>query len=159
TIILETLQVLQVVAKTNRVRVVYSPVPGRWTDWKCAADGVEVRTRDEWPVPEKRTSFAHFDAENEGAGYVSVPNNNEKARTALELMAPEIWSALLLRSAVDRVQKSAISETELVRATLRARDEERRHIARELHDDLGQSLASLRLGIKWAEDQIRNKKE
>src|SRR5262249_43642269 len=41
--------------------------------------------------------------------------------------------------------------------TLRARDEERRRIALELHDDLAQSMASLRLALKWAEDLVRPK--
>ncbi len=87
----------------------------------------------------------------------SADKTGEKVRSALEIVAPEVWSALLLQSALARVQKAAVSETELVRATLRARDEERRHIARELHDDLGQSLASLKLTLKWAEDLARPK--
>ena len=96
-----------------------------------------------------------FDPEDERSGFVSVDKKGGKVRAVLEIVAPEIWSALLLQSALTRVQKAAISEAELVREIFRARDEERRHIARELHDDLGQSMASLKLSLKWAEDLVR----
>jgi signal transduction histidine kinase len=152
-VVLETYQVLQHIAKVDRLRVVYSGAAGRWTEWKSTPDGLEVRLHDEWPAPEKKAATAFFDPETEHSGFISTAAR-ELARSALEIVAPEVWAALLLRSAVERVQKASLSEAELARATLRARDEERRHIARELHDDLGQSLASLKLGLKWAEDHV-----
>jgi signal transduction histidine kinase len=157
-VISETFQLLKRIAKINRLRVVYSPVPGQWTEWKSAPDGLEVWRRDEWPGPEKKTATVFFDPKARHSGFISAlggNGENEEVRSALDVVAPEVWSGLLLRSAVDRVQKASISEAELTRATLRARDEERRHIARELHDDLGQSLVSLKLELKWAEDHIR----
>ena len=151
-VISETLTTLKAMADIDRVRIVYSPLPSRWTDWRASKNGLEVRTSDEWPTPERRSITVHFDPENDHSGFISADKKGEKVRSTLEIAAPGVWSALLLQSALARVQKAAVSETELVRATLRARDEERGHIARELHDDLGQSLASLKLMLKWAED-------
>ena len=156
-IVSETFETLKRLAGTDRVRIVYSPVPASWTEWKSAPDGLEVRPHGEWAAPAKKAVTVLFDAENSHAGFISADKKGEKVRLALEILAPEVWSALLLQSALSRVQKAAVSETELVRATLRARDEERRHIARELHDDLGQSLASLKLALKWTEDLIGKK--
>jgi signal transduction histidine kinase len=155
-IVSETFQLLRHMSKINRLRIVYSPFPGRWTEWKSASDGLEVRTHETWPAPDKKIVTAFFDPETEHSGFISAGGDDEKTLSILDVLAPAVWSALLLRSAVDRVQTASSSEAELTRATLRARDEERRHIARELHDDLGQSLASLKLGLKWAEDHIRN---
>jgi len=155
-IVSETFQLLKGLAKIDRVRIVYSPVPGRWTEWISSSAALEVRTLEEWPEPENKSATAFFDTDSEHSGFVSTTVANEKARLALDVVAPEVWSALLLRAAVDRVQNAVASEGELARANLRARDEERRRIARELHDDLGQSLASLKLGLKWAQDRVRN---
>lgn len=154
TIVSETFHVLKRMGRIETLRVVYSPVAGRWTEWNCAADAVEVREHEEWPPPERKAETAFFDTETVHHGYISTSRGAEKARLMLEILAPEVWSALLLRAAADRVQRASVSDGELARATLRARDEERRHIARELHDDLGQSLASLKLGLKWAQDRV-----
>jgi signal transduction histidine kinase len=159
TIIVETYQLLRRTARINELRVVYSPAPGRWTEWTSTRRGLEAASHEEWRAPAKSSATAFFDPRNKKAGFVSAAVDNKKPCAALQILAPEVWSALLLRSAVDRVQKSAVSEAELTRATLRARDEERRHIAMELHDDLGQSLASLKLGLKWAEDKVAKGQE
>jgi two-component system NarL family sensor kinase len=137
------------------VRIVYAHSPGRWIEWTAAKETLGMRLHDEWPAPDKNLLTVVFEAENSPSGFISSDVTRGKAREALEIIAPQVWSALLLQLALARVQRAAISETELVRATLRARDEERREIARELHDDLGQSLASLKLALKWVEDLVR----
>ncbi len=154
-VISESFEALKTVARANEIRIVYLSAPSVWKACRTSARTAEVRTHDELPAPEKKALTIFFDPENDNAGFISVDKKNDKARAALELMTPGVWSALMLQSALTRVQKATISETELVRETLRARDEERRHIARELHDDLGQSMASLKLSLKWAEDQVR----
>jgi signal transduction histidine kinase len=159
-IVFETFVTLKAIADVDRVRIVYSPSPSAWVEWKAAEDGLEVCHHDERPGPEKKWVItSSFDTENTQAGFISVDKRGAKVRAALVIVAPEVWFALLLQSALTRVQKAAITEAELVRATLRARDEERRHIARELHDDLGQSLALLKLTLKWAEDLARSKED
>jgi signal transduction histidine kinase len=156
-VVSETFTTLKATAGVDRMRIVYSPSPSKWMEWRAGENGLEVRASDEWPVPEKKSITVHFDAEKDYSGFISTDKKGEKVQSVLEILAPEVGSALLLQSARARIQKTAVSETELVRATLRARDEERRHIARELHDDLGQSLASLKLTLKWAEDLARPK--
>jgi signal transduction histidine kinase len=151
----ETFETLKAIAHIKEVRIVYSAAPSTWKEWRAAEDSVEMGTHDELPTPQKKVLTVFFDPENQQSGFVSVDQSGEKARSALEILVPEVWSALMLQSALTRVQKAAMSETELVRETLRARDEERRHIARELHDDLGQSMASLKLSLKWVEDLVR----
>ena len=156
----ETFATLKAIADVDRIRIVYSPSPSAWVEWRAAEGGLEVSHHEECPGPGRKWVItASFDAENPQAGFISVNRRGYKARAALAIVAPGVWLALLLQMALTRVQKAATTEAELVRATLRARDEERRHIARELHDDLGQSLASLKLTLKWAEDFARPKPE
>ena len=155
TVISETFQTLKKLASAERVRIVYSPGPARWTEWKVARKTLGVKMNDEWPAPDKKALTVFFEGPHEHSGFISALAKTKKVHDALEIIAPQVWSALLLQLALVRVQSAAVSEIELVRATLRARDEERRHIARELHDDLGQSLASLRLALKWVEDKLR----
>lgn len=154
-VISETFQTLRELAGVDRLSIVYSPSPARWTEWKATRKTLGVHVHDEWPKPDKKAVTVFFEAENAQSGFISSHTKAGKIRETLEVIGPQLWSALLLQLALARVQKAAVSETELVRATLRARDEERRHIARELHDDLGQSLASLKLSLKWAEDLVR----
>jgi signal transduction histidine kinase len=154
-VISATLQTLKQLALDDSVRIVYPPGPGRWTEWKAAKNTVGMQLHDSWVAPDKIAVTVFFEAENAQSGFISSETAKGKAREALQMIAPHVWSALLLQLTLARVKKAAVSETELVRATLRARDEERRHIARELHDDLGQSMASLKLTLKWVEDLVR----
>ena len=152
-IVFETFAALKAIANVDRVRIVYPQSPSVWVEWKARGNGLKVSQHDKCPGPDKKwVMTSPFDTEDDRAGFISVDKRGDKVRPALVIVAPEVRFALLLQSAMTRVQKAATTEAELVRTTLRARDEERRHIARELHDDLGQSLVSLKLTLKWAED-------
>ena len=158
-IISATFQTLNQVAKIDRMRVVYSDSSARWTDWTFTSHALEVKEPAERPGPARNSVTVLFDPENRRSGFMSVEARNTKIRDALEIMAPQLWTGLLLQMVLQRVQKTSGSEAELVRATLRGRDEERQRIARDLHDDLGQSLASLKLTLKWTEDLVRRHAE
>jgi signal transduction histidine kinase len=155
TIVSEAFATLHKTAGVRAMRIVYSGTRGTWKEWSASVNSVEVRSHDEWPPAQRGHSTAVFDFADSRAGYVSVDKKSAKAAQMIELMAPQVWSAVLLHSAIQRVEKASLSETEMVRETIRARDEERRHIARELHDDMGQSMASLKLALKWTEDMVR----
>jgi signal transduction histidine kinase len=156
-VIAQAFKTLKSMLNTKETRIIYSSTPSTWSEWKASAETVGVRVHDDWPAPARRAQTVFFDPKKKSAGYVSVVAAGRKPGAALTVIAAEIWSALLLQSALARVQHSAISEAELVHETLRARDEERRHIARELHDDLGQSMASLQLSLKWAEGRLSSR--
>jgi signal transduction histidine kinase len=153
-IVSEAFKTLKAIANIEELRIVYSPSPSFWNEWNASTNSVEVRRNDERPAPVKGHFTVLFDPDNSQSGFVSVKTRGRKAAAAMEILAPEIWSILLLQSALERIQRTSVSETVLVRETLRARDEERRRIARELHDDLGQSMASLKLLLKWSEGVI-----
>src|ERR1700722_5199422 len=93
-VISETLKSLKVLADIERVRIVYSQAPARWTEWKAAADELEVRPHEEWPAPENKAVTVFFDQDDNQSGFISIDKKSEKARQALEIVAPEVWSAL-----------------------------------------------------------------
>jgi signal transduction histidine kinase len=158
-IISATFNTLNQVGRVDRMRVVYLDSSARWTEWTAANNALGVKEPAGRPTPDKNAVTVLFDPESRRSGYMSAATRNKKIRGALEIIAPQLWSGLLLQMVLQRVQRTSGSEAELVRATLRARDEERRRIARDLHDDLGQSLASLKLTLKWTENLVRHHAE
>jgi len=73
-IISETFTTLKAMADIDRVRIVYSPLPSRWTEWKASENGLEVRSSEEWPAPERKSVTVHFDPENDHSGFISALN-------------------------------------------------------------------------------------
>src|SRR5205085_948598 len=121
-IVTEAFKTLKAVARTESMRLVYSPGSSSWHDWKAKAQSVEMRPDDEWPAPNGKDLTVMFDPDASESGFISVSNRSVKVEEVLQILAPEILSALLLQAALAKVQKASISESELVRQTLRTRD-------------------------------------
>jgi signal transduction histidine kinase len=155
----EILRTLQQLARVSEVRVVAAEPPSGWREWVAGTRVAAVREFHALPQPSSRGTTVYFDADRPEAGFLWTSTTDAKCIQALKLLAPHAGTAILLNAALKRSRRSTLQERELVRETLRSRDEERRHIARELHDDLGQSLASLKLNLKWVEDVVRTRDE
>ena len=61
-----------------------------------------------------------------------------------------------LAEANDRLREREATRGELLRKVITAQEDERKRIARELHDETSQSIAALRMGIEVAGDAIRS---
>ena len=67
------------------------------------------------------------------------------------LLAPVIW-----RLVIQPLQQLAEMRHQLLALTLSAQEDERRRIARDLHDELGQSLTSLQVGLRIIEEATQD---
>jgi len=157
TLVGELLQTLRTIVFAKEVRVVHSDAPSAWKDWTAGPQTIHVYDREDFPLRLSKGTVSFFEPENESAGFVWTDSEEPAAGQVLSWVAPMVHTSLMLRAALKRGQQNILSEQSLARKELRARDEERRRIARELHDDLGQSMVTLKLSLKWIEDTIAEK--
>ena len=149
-------ETLQGMSTVSEVRIVAAQQPSGWKEWISGPTIAGIRDCAEFPQPSAAGTVAYFDAEARDAGYLWISSTEAKCAHALQIIAPHAGTAIMLNSALKQARSSTIHDREVVRENLRSRDEERRRIAWELHDDLGQSLASLKLKLKWVEDALRS---
>jgi len=79
---------------------------------------------------------------------------NEEHMRLAEAMAVHASAAVDNAVLFEQVRASAIRMRLLSRRLVEAQESERRHIARELHDETGQTLVSLRFGLRLLEREI-----
>src|SRR4029077_8103089 len=58
------------------------------------------------------------------------------------------------KQAEDALRQSQRELRDLSARVLEAREEEKAHIARELHDELGQLLTALKMDLSWFRDRV-----
>jgi len=148
---------LKKITAVQSMQVVY-PMGHAAYVWQTSEKGTTKEPFEEWPARPRKGFSVNFEPRSDQSGYATVFPRSPKAALALQALAPAIWTGLLLQSALERGRKAFRSEAEMARESLRARDQERRRIARELHDDLGQSMASLKLNLKWAEELVQKQR-
>jgi signal transduction histidine kinase len=70
------------------------------------------------------------------------------------LLLLTLWQAVRIRRERNRSEHAAAQLRQLAASLQNVRDEERTRIARELHDELGQALAAIKMDIGWAADRV-----
>ncbi len=153
-VVAETLKIVRRLTPAKELRVVYRSA-SEWKEWYATGRRIREFEHSEWPTPSPAAQTVSFDNLEQQYGFVSTSPASEEHGWILELLAPQIAAALTMHAAVRRAQKNAVSEAALVRETLRARDEERRRITHELHDDVGQTIVTLKLKLKLIENQMK----
>jgi len=124
----------------------------------------DVRVHPDWSLSTDRSSEASWMgvplfARGDVAGLLSLSKRepgyfNEEHMRLAEAMAVHASAAVDNAVLFEQVQASAIRMRLLSRRLVEAQESERRHIARELHDETGQTLVSLRFGLRLLEREI-----
>jgi PAS domain S-box-containing protein len=124
----------------------------------------DVRTHPDWSLPTDRSSEASWMgvplfARGDVAGLFSLSKRepdyfNEEHMRLAGAMAIHASAAVDNAVLFEQVQTSAVQLRLLSRRLVEAQENERRHIARELHDETGQALVSLRFGLRLLEREI-----
>lgn len=101
-----------------------------------------------------------------GAFIMSSPQLSEQLIPSVERLAQHISTALALaqeyadRKRVEEELRSSREELRSLSGYLQSvREEERTHIARELHDQLGQALTAQKMDLSWLEEELPKHKK
>lgn len=124
----------------------------------------DIRAHPGWNLPSDRSSEASWMgvplfARGTVAGLFSLSKreadffNEEHVRLA-EALSSQASVAVENAVLFEQMQASTVRMQLLSRRLVEAQESERRNIARELHDEAGQALASLRFGLRLLEREI-----
>jgi signal transduction histidine kinase len=124
----------------------------------------DVRVHPGWSLPTDHGSETSWMgvplfARGDVAGLFSLSRrepgsfNEEHVRLA-EALSSQASVAVENAVLFEQMQASTVRMQSLSRRLVEAQENERRHIARELHDEAGQTLASLRFGLRLLEREI-----
>ena len=100
-------------------------------------------------------------ARGEVTGLFSLSKNepdffSEEHMRLAETMAAQASVAVENSALFEQMQASTARMQALSRRLVEVQEDERRHIARELHDEAGQALVSLRYGLRLLESEIHS---
>jgi len=124
----------------------------------------DIRTRTDWSLPTDRSSEANWlgvplFARGDVAGLISLSKRepgyfNEEHVKVAEALSSQASVAVENAVLFEQMQASAVRMQALSRRLVEAQENERRRIARELHDEAGQALVSLRYGLRLLEREM-----
>ncbi|HEX4956444.1 MAG TPA: GAF domain-containing protein [Thermoanaerobaculia bacterium] len=124
----------------------------------------DIRSHPEWSLPTDRSFEASWlgvplFARGNVAGLFSLSKRepgyfNEEHLRLAEAMSSQASVAVENAVLFEQMQASTARMQMLSRRLVEVQESERRHIARELHDEAGQALVSLRFGLRLLEREI-----
>ncbi|MES2237773.1 MAG: PAS domain S-box protein [Pseudomonadota bacterium] len=102
------------------------------------------------PMDGSRTIVALHRNGNEFMINASISQINENGAKFYTVILRDVTEQVMTENALHRSQEEL---RKLAAAAHSIREQEKRHIARELHDELGQSLTSLKMDVMWLMDR------
>jgi len=124
----------------------------------------DLRAHPDWSLPTDHSSAASWlgvplFARGDVAGLFTLSKSeagyfNEGHLRLAETMSSQASVAVENAVLFQQMQAATVRMRTLSRRLIEAQESERRHIARELHDEAGQALASLRFGLRLLEREI-----
>lgn len=162
----ESNQVLDALVRASPLAIITLDPRGRVTTWNPASgrifgwSGGEVLGRPQPNVPAELQEEHRSGLEASSRGEAFAGFETRRLRKDGSAVDVEIWTAPLLDDQGEFSGRLAIvadvtarknaerERTDLLRRLVTSQEEERRRIARELHDQMGQHLAALVLGIQ-----------
>jgi signal transduction histidine kinase len=124
----------------------------------------DIRAHPGWSLPtetpvEVSWMGVPLFARSDVAGLLSLSKReagyfNEKHKELAEAMSSQASAAIENAVLFEQMQGSALRMQALSRRLVEVQESERRNIARELHDEAGQALVSLRFGLRRLEREI-----
>ncbi|MGD1148846.1 MAG: GAF domain-containing protein [Thermoanaerobaculaceae bacterium] len=124
----------------------------------------DIRAYPDWSLPADRSSEASWMgvplfARGDVAGLVALSKReadyfNEEHVKLAEALSSQASVAIENAVLFEQMKASTMRMRSLSRRLVEAQESERRNIARELHDEAGQTLASLRFGLSLLETEI-----
>jgi PAS domain S-box-containing protein len=112
---------------------------------------VEARVAGFKPPAIQRFRFRHREGSWRTIEAQSVLVDHEGA-PALQVLCKDVTEAIAAQEDLNATHKKMRN---LAAHLLRAREEERRNVAQEVHDELGQALAALKMDLHWLEQHAR----
>jgi signal transduction histidine kinase len=155
-IALEVHRALRPLSRSTELRIVVAERSSRWREWISRDEAVSVHSHKQSPSPPPRGTAVLFDPGSPEQGFVWMQGSSPRGTQVLRVITPHIGTAVALLTGVSDAHRAVLRDRQLSRERFLSRDDERRRIAQELHDDLGQSLASLKINLKWVEERVRS---
>lgn len=120
----------------------------------CRVDDEILWRRDGSSFPAEYASYPILNADTVVGAVVTFSDISERKRAEQALQAAH---AALERRVAERTSELSTAHEALRRLSTHlqsVREEERAHIARDIHDDLGASLTALKLDLSWLQRQL-----
>jgi len=139
---------------SESARLIGQPAPELMA--QAARKVLDSGVRDTLEIAHGKKTFSFTVAPVRDAGYVNLYGRDvtERKRAEQELRRHEQHLEELVKERTAELERSHQELRELAAHVQTAREEERTSVAREIHDELGQVLTGLHMGLSWLDTRL-----